>query len=230
MLGCFDQLSEVRRRALASLLPPPRLPLSAWIEANVRLPEGTTAVPGPMRLWPYQRAIADSIAGPSAERVTLVKPVRVGFTALITATIGNYVANEPAPVLCLLPTEADCRDYMVSDLEPTFEASPALCGALSREVEHGEDRSTILHRLFSGGSLKVVAAKAPRNLRRHTARVLLIAATGKSRSRAMSAFQPASLLATEKPVACGSSNTSSRSCDTSIPTKHCSIILASLPC
>jgi phage terminase large subunit GpA-like protein len=31
-----------------------------------------------------------------------------------------------------------------------------------------------LHRRFAGGSLKVVASKAPRNLRRHTARVLFI--------------------------------------------------------
>jgi phage terminase large subunit GpA-like protein len=35
-------------------------------------------------------------------------------------------------------------------------------------------RDTILSRFFPGGSLKIVAAKAPRNLRRHTARVLLI--------------------------------------------------------
>ena len=32
----------------------------------------------------------------------------------------------------------------------------------------------MLSRRFAGGSLKVVAAKAPRNLRRHTARVLLV--------------------------------------------------------
>src|SRR3954463_13652896 len=50
------------------------------------------------------------------------------------------------------------------------------------------------------------------------------------RSGPISLLQPASSLATEKPVPCGSSNTSSRSCDTSIPPKHCSIILASLPC
>ena len=167
-------IADVRRRALASLLPPPRLPLSSWIEANVVLPSGTTAVPGPMRMWPYQRAIADSIADPAVERVTLVKAARIGFTSLLTGALGHYVANEPAPVLCLLPIEADCRDYMVSDLEPTFAASPALAGALSREVDHGEDRSTILHRLFAGGSLKVVASKSPRNLRRHTARVLFV--------------------------------------------------------
>jgi hypothetical protein len=43
-------VAHVRRRALASLIPPPRLPLSAWIEANVRLPEGVSALPGPVRL------------------------------------------------------------------------------------------------------------------------------------------------------------------------------------
>jgi phage terminase large subunit GpA-like protein len=35
------------------------------------------------------------------------------------------------------------------------------------------DRSTLLSRQFGGGSLKIVAARAPRNLRRHSVRVLL---------------------------------------------------------
>jgi len=29
--------------------------LAAWIEANVELPQGTTAEPGPVHLWPWQR-------------------------------------------------------------------------------------------------------------------------------------------------------------------------------
>ena len=61
---------------------------------------------------------------------------------------------------------------MVSDIEPIFAASPALRGVLSADVEEGE-RNTLLSRRFPGGSLKIVAAKAPRNLRRHTARVLI---------------------------------------------------------
>ena len=44
-------IGGVHRRALASLIPPPRLRLSEWIEANVRLPEGTSALPGPVRLF-----------------------------------------------------------------------------------------------------------------------------------------------------------------------------------
>src|SRR4029079_4725352 len=108
------------------------------------------------------------------ERVTLVKPVRVGFTTLLTGVLAHHVVNDPAPVLYVLPTQDDARDAMVSDVEPTFEASPALCGVLLDPARDERGRNTILHRLYPGGSLKVVAAKAPRNLRRHSARVLLV--------------------------------------------------------
>lgn len=168
----FSQTTwRTRERALAALRPPPRLPLSEWIESNLRLPEDVSALPGEVRLWEFQRGIADAISDPEIERVTLVKSVRVGLSTLLTATIGSYVANEPSPILLLLPTEADCRDYTVSDLEPIFDATPALSGLLSAD-EAG--RNTLLSRRFPGGSLKVIAAKAPRNLRRHNVRVLLI--------------------------------------------------------
>jgi len=168
-----DTLSEVVRRGLAALVPPPRMSLSAWIEAEMRLPEDVSALPGRVTLWPYQRGIADAISDPEIERVTIVKSVRVGFTTLMTGALASYVANEPSPILALLPTEADARDYMVSDLEPTFAATPSLAGLLTADGGEG-GRNTLLSRRFPGGSLKVVAARAPRNLRRHNVRVLLI--------------------------------------------------------
>ena len=87
--------------------------------------------------------------------------------------MGSFVANEPSPILCLLPAEADCRDYVVSDIEPVFAASPVLAAALSDEQDES-GRNTLLSRRFPGGSLKIVAAKAPRNLRRHNVRVLFM--------------------------------------------------------
>jgi phage terminase large subunit GpA-like protein len=166
-------LHRTRRNALAALTPPPRLSLFEWMEEHMRLPEGVSATPGRVRLWPYQRGIADAISDPRIERVTIVKPVRVGFSTLLTGALASYVANEPSPILLLLPTEADCRDYMVSDVEPIFEATPALSGLLSAEADD-TGRNTLLSRRFAGGSLKIVAAKAPRNLRRHNVRVLLM--------------------------------------------------------
>lgn len=43
---CFNMLTitHVRRAALRSLIPPPRLKLSEWIESNIVLPEGVSAL------------------------------------------------------------------------------------------------------------------------------------------------------------------------------------------
>lgn len=166
-------IDEIRASALRALIPPPRLRLSEWIEREICLPDGVSAQPGPVRLWPFQREIADAIGDPLIERVTLVKPVRVGFTTLISSAVASFVANDPAPILCLLPAESDCRDYVVSDIEPIFSASPAVASALAGDQDEA-GRNTLLSRRFPGGSLKVVAAKAPRNLRRHNVRILMM--------------------------------------------------------
>lgn len=169
----METLDFIRRDALQALRPPPRLSLSRWIETELRLPAGVTALPGKVGLWPFQRAIADSIGSPTVERVTVVKSVRVGYSTLLSAAIGSFAANEPSPILLLMPTESDCRDVVVSDLEPIFEATPALRGLLAAEADE-TGRNTLLSRRFPGGSLKIVASRSPRNLRRHNVRVLLI--------------------------------------------------------
>lgn len=166
-------LELARRAALAQLLPPPRLPLSEWIEQNVFLSDDVSAQPGPVRLWPYQRSIADTIGDPAIERVTIVKPVRVGFTTILTGAIASFVANEPAPIMVLLPTENAARRYVVDDIEPTFLASPSLAQILSPDSSE-TDRNTLLARRFPGGSLRFVPAKSPSNLRSHNVRLLLI--------------------------------------------------------
>lgn len=166
-------LDRVRANALRALIPPPRLNLADWIESEMRLPEGVSATPGRVRLWPFQRGIADAISDPLNARITLMKSVRVGLSTLISATVASYVANEPSPILVLLPTEDDARDFVVSDLEPIFEATPACAGLLSDDSEEA-GRNTLMSRRFAGGSLKVVAAKSPRNLRRHNVRILLM--------------------------------------------------------
>jgi len=165
--------STLEASILARFSPPPRLELSEWIEANIHLPDGLSATPGPMKLWPWQREIASAVSDAEVERVTLLKASRIGFTALTVGAIGAYVANTPASILVLLPTESDARDFVVSDIEPTFAASPGLRRALAADREEA-GRDTLTSRRFAGGSLKVVAARSPRNLRRHTARILIV--------------------------------------------------------
>jgi phage terminase large subunit GpA-like protein len=76
--------------------------LSAWIEQTIILPD-VVADPGPIRLAPPMRAIADAIGDPAIERVSVLKSARVGFSTLLTATIGYHVVRDPCAVLVLLP-------------------------------------------------------------------------------------------------------------------------------
>ncbi len=169
----MSPLDDIRRAALQALRTPPGIELSRWIEAAVRLP-GSQAEPGPMRLWPFQRAIADSIGAPEVERVSVLKSARIGYTSLLSSVIAYYVSADPSSILVVQPTQSDCRGFVVDDLEPLFEAAPALSGRLKPPSRTPDERSTIAHRIFPGGSLKIVAARAPRNLRRHGAKVLLL--------------------------------------------------------
>jgi phage terminase large subunit GpA-like protein len=155
--------------------PIPAASLATWIEQNIRLPD-TVAEPGPVKLWPWQVGIADAISDRATERVTMQKATRLGFSSLLTAAIGYYAVEQPSSILYLLPTEADCRTFIVSDVEPLFDASPVLqhCMAPPAIGQRTQSRSTMLHRIWEGGSLKCVAGKSPRNLRSHTAKILMI--------------------------------------------------------
>jgi hypothetical protein len=41
--------------------------LAAWIEANIVLPD-VVAEPGPIKLAPYMREVADAVSDPAVER------------------------------------------------------------------------------------------------------------------------------------------------------------------
>lgn len=150
-----------------------KVPLSQWIETNLTLPDDVTARPGSVRLYPYQKGIADAISDPLTERVTVVKSARIGMTTLMVGALASYVVNDPAPVLFVLPTEDDAKTFVTANVEPTFSASAALSDALSGDMQE-KNRNTMLSRRFPGGSLKVVAAKAPRTLRGLNIRVLFM--------------------------------------------------------
>ncbi|MGV6850209.1 MAG: phage terminase large subunit family protein [Marinibacterium sp.] len=166
----LDALDQIERDAWASLKPPAKLRLSEWTEQNVYLPASLAAAPGLMRLFPYQREMADAMSDPEVERVTACKGARVGWTQLTVAALAHFVANDPSSVLAVLPTESDSRHMMTGIIEPTFRASPALSDALTAD---SAGRDTMLTRHFPGGNLTLVSASSPRNLRARSAAVLI---------------------------------------------------------
>lgn len=160
--------NEALGRALALFEAPPHIDLATWIERELVLPASASAIPGPVRLWPHQRGIADAISDAAIWKIVVQKPARVGYTLTLGGVIGSFIANMPAPILVIVPTESDAKNFVTDTLESTFDASPALRGKLN-----DSKRNRLLYRQFPGGWLRVVAAKAPRNLRAHTAKVVI---------------------------------------------------------
>lgn len=66
-------------RALLSLRPAERLPVSKWAEKWRVLPD-TNAIPGPFRnsVTPYLAEIMDAFSNEDVERIVFVKPTQVG--------------------------------------------------------------------------------------------------------------------------------------------------------
>src|SRR4051812_12466799 len=165
--------AALKRAFYALLEPPPELRLSEWAERNIVLPDGSRARPGGYRNWPYMVEILDAMADPEVERVTIIKSARIGFTKSLMVTIGAVAANDPSPIILLVPTDEDARGIAVDEVEPIFDATPALQGLLKKSRNDG--RNTLTRKALVGGaSIKILSARAPRKLRRHDCRVLLI--------------------------------------------------------
>jgi phage terminase large subunit GpA-like protein len=155
------------------LRPSPKLTLSAWAEANFVLASGSSARPGRFRLWRFQREILDAMGDPSIERVIIQKSVRVGLTKSLIAAIAATAATDPCAIILLMPTDDDCRGISVDEIEPAFDQSPALRVLLGTGRTDGRNTLTV-KTLAGGGSLKILAARSPRNLRRHDAKKLFV--------------------------------------------------------
>lgn len=153
-----------------ALRPPEVLSYSHWAMENFRL-AGNTAAKGKFRPWKFQRGILDAIGDPLIERVTVIKSARTGFTVSLVAAIGAVAANDPSPIILLMPTDDDARGIVVDEIDPAFRDSPTLRALM--QTGRFDGRNTLTQRaLLGGGTLKVISARAPRNLRRHTTRFL----------------------------------------------------------
>ena len=166
-----EAVQRLRSALAKAILPPERLSYSDWAAKYFRL-SGNSAAPGKFRPWKSQRGILDAMGDPLISRISVIKATRTGYTTCLVATIGAIAVNDPCPIMLLMPTDDDTRGIVVDEIDPAFRDTPALNGLMRQGRLDG--RNTLTHRtMVGGGSLKVNSARAPRNLRRHTVKVLL---------------------------------------------------------
>lgn len=163
--------------AARALRPNPRRSVAEWAEAE-RVVSAESGSPWPGR-WrtarvPYLREIMEklSLAHP-ARRVTFRKSAQIGGSECGVNLLGQIMAETPAPVLVVLPTDGEAADYNRLKLDPTIRETPALRRQVREIVSRDERGSTSFFKRFPGGYLQLVGANTPKKLEMRTARVIV---------------------------------------------------------
>jgi phage terminase large subunit GpA-like protein len=153
---------------------PEELGFVGWLEREIVLPSDVAAEPGRLRLTKPQRGVAEALADASFERVSIMKSARVGASTLLVALVGYWATRDPGPIGYLQPRDSDARDFMQAEFEAIVDASPCLRDVFIYDVGgHRRVHGNLVTRFFPGGSLRALAARSPRSLRRISLRYLI---------------------------------------------------------
>jgi phage terminase large subunit GpA-like protein len=147
-------------------LPPDKLTLSEWAEKNFILSSEYSARSGPLRLHGYQRGILDAISDEHIRKVVLMCSSQVIKTLAMQVFIAHIIAETPAPILLVEPTDKDARAFSKERLEPMIRDNAYLKGKLTLSGPGRE--GTITEKMFPGGSLAIVGAGAAGNFKRRS--------------------------------------------------------------
>ena len=161
-----ENMLALFRKGMGYFRPPRRMTMSEWAETEYVHDSGK------LKLIPFQKGFLDAFTDPSVERITWQKSARVGATMSMTIACCYYPAQDPCRVGYLLATDDDAKGISTDEISPALERTPSC----SKHFLRGGTalRNTLTHKVYPGGSLKLLAAKSPRNLRRHNMDVVLL--------------------------------------------------------
>ena len=146
--------------------------ISEWAEANIVLEKGSTPRPGPYVPEVFQRIIMDAICDPEVRRVTVIKSTQVGYTQIIMAICGYFIAADPSPIGFYFPRDADAKEKSKTMLAPMI----AGCEALRSRVRENKSRkggNTQQLKEFPGGFLKIAGTNSGASLRSSSFKILI---------------------------------------------------------
>jgi phage terminase large subunit GpA-like protein len=165
-----DDLRQVRCEALA---PPPLLDLAEWADRYARVPAAGHGLPGLWQPFQYQREWLQCMSDPAVKMVVVQKSARIGYTRTLIHAASYYIAQDPSPVLVVLPRESDSEDFSRSEILPALLDTPALF-AICGDLRSRSSEQRVAKRVFkNGSSIAFVGANTPNSFRRISARVVL---------------------------------------------------------
>ena len=89
-----------RRKQAKRFLPPPKLSVAEWADAERILSAEASAMPGAFetRNAEYQRGIMDAFSDPQYSEIVVMSGSQIGKTEIINNIIGYFISHDPAPI------------------------------------------------------------------------------------------------------------------------------------
>lgn len=175
MAGTMTASSPVRRAWAAGIRPEPHLTVSEWADKHRRLPQRSSAEPGPWRTarTPYLQEPMDCLSARSPiEEVVMMFAAQLGKSETLLNELGYIVDHAPGPTLLVQPTVELAKRFSRQRVNPLFELTPQLVGKVA-EVKSRDARGSMLQKEFLGGLLIITGANSAVGLRSMPARYLL---------------------------------------------------------
>lgn len=156
-----------------SLMIREKLSGSEWAEKHGRLPKGTSADVGKIKLFGFQRGLMDLMCDSKHPKICVKKSTRVGYTRCLLLATGYFTEHEASNVAITQPTITDAEDFSRDEVQPMLTDTPVLADMI-RVRAKGDSQDTVLTRkLTNGATIRIRGAASDDAFRRYTARVLM---------------------------------------------------------
>lgn len=146
-------------KAVQVLRPVERATVSRWAEANRVLPD-SNSIPGPWRnsVTPYLVEIMDAFSDEMVEEIIFVKPTQVGGTSAMENMLASAIAQDPAPAMCVYPSDDLAERTVESKLDPMIKS----CKVLAAKYRVNDSKKLALK--FADMTVWLTGANSPADL------------------------------------------------------------------
>lgn len=165
---CAPAAPVVLHALAAAMRPAPKLSVSQWAEKHrIVSAESGSRYPGPWRndRAPHLIEIMDAL-GPEdpCEDVVLVASAQVGKSEAGVNFFGYVVAQDPGPMIVVLPSHDEAIKYVRTKLQPAIDETPPLRARVLEMTNRTERGSTASYKRFRGGFAQITFAGSSKGL------------------------------------------------------------------
>jgi phage terminase large subunit GpA-like protein len=153
------------RLGLDSLRARPPMRLSEWAAKHFIMAGESSHQRGAWASWPFQLALLDWMSDDDIEELDVFKAKRIGYTKMLTASIGYDASWRRRNQALWQPTDDDRDSYVKSEVDPMIDGVLAVRDARA-STARAED--TMKFKRFRDSVVHLLGGKAARAYRRIT--------------------------------------------------------------